>query len=46
MVQKNGEKVFYAMENSGKLKKSIKARGGMDAKAFQKAQADTQKLKL
>jgi len=29
--KKKGEKVFYAMENSGKLKKVIKARGGMDA---------------
>ena len=29
--KKKGEKVFYAMENSGKLKKVVKARGGMDA---------------
>ena len=29
-------KVFYAMENSGKLKKVIKARGGMDARDFGK----------
>jgi len=29
--KKKGEKVFYAMENSGKLKKVIKARGGKDA---------------
>jgi len=30
---KEGEKVFYAMENSGKLKKVIKARGGDAARA-------------
>jgi hypothetical protein len=29
--KKKGEKVFYAMESSGKLKKVTKARGGMDA---------------
>jgi len=29
--KKKGEKVFYAMENSGKLRKVTKARGGMDA---------------
>lgn len=28
---KKGESVFYAMENSGKLTKVVKARGGMDA---------------
>ena len=28
--KKKGEKVFYAMENSGKLKKVVKARGGKD----------------
>jgi hypothetical protein len=28
--KKKGEKVFYAMENSGKLKKVTKARGGKD----------------
>ena len=33
---KEGQKVFYAMENSGKLKKVIKARGGMDARDFGK----------
>jgi hypothetical protein len=29
--KKKGEKVFYAMENSGKLKKVLKAKGGKDA---------------
>jgi len=29
--KKKGQSVFYAMENSGKLKKVIKAKGGMDA---------------
>jgi len=29
--KKKGDSIFYAMENSGKLKKVIKARGGMDA---------------
>jgi len=29
--KKKGQSVFYAMENSGKLKKVVKARGGMDA---------------
>ena len=29
--KKKGEDIFYAMENSGKLKKVVKARGGMDA---------------
>ena len=29
--KKKGESVFYAMENSGKLKKVLKAKGGMDA---------------
>jgi hypothetical protein len=29
--KKKGKKVFYAMENSGKLKKVVKAKGGMDA---------------
>ena len=29
--KKKGEEVFYAMENSGKLKKVIKAKGGRDA---------------
>jgi len=29
--KKKGKKVFYAMESSGKLKKVVKARGGMDA---------------
>ena len=29
--KKKGQSVFYAMENSGKLKKVLKARGGMDA---------------
>jgi hypothetical protein len=29
--KKKGQSVFYAMENSGKLKKVIKARGGKDA---------------
>src|SRR6056300_984515 len=29
--KKKGEKVFYAMENSGKLKKVIKAASGRDA---------------
>ena len=29
--KKKGESVFYAMENSGKLKKVIKAKGGRDA---------------
>tara|TARA_Y100001938_G_scaffold114143_1_gene156796 strand:- start:179 stop:853 length:675 start_codon:yes stop_codon:yes gene_type:complete len=29
--KKKGDTVFYAMENSGKLKKVIKARGGKDA---------------
>lgn len=29
--KKKGESVFYAMENSGKLRKVVKARGGMDA---------------
>ena len=29
--KKKGEKVFYAMENSGKLRKVTKAKGGMDA---------------
>ena len=34
---KDGKKVFYAMENSGKLKKVIKAKGGgFDAKDFGK----------
>jgi len=33
---KEGQKVFYAMENSGKLKKVIKARGGMDARDYGK----------
>ena len=28
---KKGDSIFYAMENSGKLKKVIKARGGKDA---------------
>jgi hypothetical protein len=31
--KKKGEKVFYAMENSGKLKKVIKARGGDAARS-------------
>jgi hypothetical protein len=31
--KKKGESVFYAMENSGKLKKVIKARGGAAAQA-------------
>ena len=29
--KKKGQSVFYAMENSGKLKKVVKAKGGMDA---------------
>lgn len=29
--KKKGESVFYAMENSGKLRNVVKARGGMDA---------------
>ena len=29
--KKKGDSIFYAMENSGKLKKVVKARGGMDA---------------
>ena len=29
--KKKGDSVFYAMQNSGKLKKVIKAKGGMDA---------------
>jgi len=29
--KKKGKKVFYAMENSGKLRKVTKAKGGMDA---------------
>jgi len=29
--KKKGEKIFYAMENSGKLKKVLKAKGGKDA---------------
>lgn len=29
--QKKGESIFYAMENSGKLTKVVKAKGGMDA---------------
>ena len=29
--KKKGDSVFYAMENSGKLKKVIKAKGGQDA---------------
>ena len=29
--KKKGDSILYAMENSGKLKKVIKARGGMDA---------------
>lgn len=29
--KKKGQSVFYAMENSGKLKKVLKAKGGMDA---------------
>jgi len=29
--EKKGDSIFYAMENSGKLKKVIKARGGRDA---------------
>ena len=31
--KKKGEEVFYAMENSGKLKKVIKARGGDAARS-------------
>ena len=31
--KKKGEKIFYAMENSGKLKKVIKARGGDAARS-------------
>src|SRR6056300_1564971 len=31
--KKKGEKVFYAMENSGKLKKVVKARGGDAARS-------------
>lgn len=29
--KKKGDSIFYAMENSGKLKKVVKAKGGMDA---------------
>lgn len=32
--KKKGDSVFYAMENSGKLKKVLKAKGGADAKDF------------
>ena len=35
--KKKGDSVFYAMENSGKLTKVIKARGGKDAADFGKS---------
>tara|TARA_R100001086_G_C11793443_1_gene246905 strand:- start:176 stop:826 length:651 start_codon:yes stop_codon:yes gene_type:complete len=38
--KKKGDSVFYAMENSGKLKKVIKARGGDAAKSDQAAGRD------